>query len=255
MQRINYASHAGVKANPSNLPSHIAIIMDGNGRWAAKRGLSRTFGHRKGVETVRTIISSCREKGIQVLTLFAFGIENKKRPPKEVRNLFRLFFLVLKKDIAALHENGIQLRIIGDRSIFTPALLKAVTEAENLTLHNHKLILNVAINYSGRWDLLNAVRDICQSMQHSSSSIAEITEDTLSAKLALHGLPEPDLFIRTGGVLRISNFVLWELAYTELFFTETLWPDFDQKEFEYALENYSARERRFGLTGEQLESV
>lgn len=245
----------GIKAHPKNLPLHIAIIMDGNGRWAAKKHLSRTFGHRKGVEAVREIISSCREKGIKVLTLFAFGIENKKRPPKEVRNLFRLFLLVLRKDILTLHENEIQLRIIGDRSIFTPPLLQAVNDAENLTQHNNGMKLNIAVNYSGRWDLLRAVGNLCHKVRADPSQPEMVTEDMFSAELSLHGLPEPDLFIRTGGVLRISNFILWELAYTELYFTETLWPDFNQIELERALDNYSARERRFGLTGEQLESI
>jgi undecaprenyl diphosphate synthase len=243
-------NHPGVKPNPNNLPKHIAIIMDGNGRWAVARGMSRTTGHRRGVEVVHNVISSCQKKGIQVLTLFAFGVENWKRPSKEVRNLFRIFFLVLRKDISRLHENNIKLRIIGDRTVFNRTLNAAIDEAESLTSKNTGLVLNVAVNYSGRWDLLNAI----QKFLNNASPVAPValTEDKIAQELSLHGLPEPDLFIRTGGVQRISNFILWELAYTELYFSPLLWPDFNQDEFERALNDYTMRERRFGLTGEQL---
>jgi undecaprenyl diphosphate synthase len=223
--------------------------MDGNGRWAKARHISRTLGHRKGAESAREIISACRKSNIKVLTLFAFGVENWKRPSKEVRNLFRLLYLVLRKDIARIHQDNIRLRIVGDRTIFAPALVQAITDAENLTKANSGLILNIAVNYSGRWDLLQAVKKLCQEMQ---GNVDNITEEALAKHLCLHGLPEPDLFIRTGGVLRISNFMLWELAYTEFFFTPTLWPDFTALEFQGALDNFAMRERRFGLTGEQL---
>ncbi len=223
--------------------------MDGNGRWAVARGMSRTTGHRRGVNAVHDIISSCQEKGIQVLTLFAFGVENWKRPSKEVRNLFRIFFLVLRKDISRLHENNIKLRIIGDRTVFNRALNSAINDAESLTSHNTGLVLNVAVNYSGRWDLLNAVQKL---MDRSPKGASSVTEEKIAQELSLSGLPEPDLFIRTGGVQRISNFILWELAYTELYFSNLLWPDFNQDEFERALCDYTMRERRFGLTGEQL---
>jgi undecaprenyl diphosphate synthase len=242
-------NHPGVKANPNNIPKHIAIIMDGNGRWAVSRGLSRTTGHRKGVEAVRNIISGCQKKKIQVLTLFAFGVENWKRPSKEVRNLFRIFFLVLRKDIARLHENNIKLRIIGDRSVFNRALNSAIDEAQDLTKNNSGLILNIAVNYSGRWDLLNAMQKV---LKNQTGATLAVTEEAIAQELSLHGLPEPDLFIRTGGVQRISNFILWELAYTELYFSSLLWPDFNENEFERALNDFSLRERRFGLTGEQL---
>jgi len=223
--------------------------MDGNGRWARMRGLSRTLGHRKGVESAREIISACQKFRIKALTLFAFGMENWKRPSKEVRNLFRLFYLVLRKDIARIHQDNIRLRILGDRSIFAPQLIKAITDAEKLTAQNSGLILNIAVNYSGRWDLLQAVQKLCDKNQGDAKSI---TEEALSEQLSLHGVPEPDLFIRTGGVLRISNFMLWELAYTEFFFTPTLWPDFTPDEFAKALGDFAMRERRFGMTGEQL---
>ncbi len=221
--------------------------MDGNGRWAKARHISRTLGHRKGVESARDIISASQKAGIQALTLFAFGMENWKRPSKEVRNLFRLFYLVLRKDIARIHQDNIRLRVIGERSIFAPQLVQAIQDAEKLTSQNTGLVLNIAVNYSGRWDLLQAIRKVCQS--HAP---LDITEESLAQYMCLAPLPEPDLFIRTGGVQRISNFMLWELAYTEFYFTPTLWPDFTADEFAIALENYAMRERRFGLTGEQL---
>ncbi|MBS0286326.1 MAG: di-trans,poly-cis-decaprenylcistransferase [Proteobacteria bacterium] len=222
--------------------------MDGNGRWAKRQNLSRTKGHIQGVQTVREVIGACQEKNISVLTLFAFGVENWKRPTKEVRNLFRLFFLVLRKDIAKLHENSIKLKIIGDRTVLHKALVSAINEAEDLTRHNTGLQLNIAVNYSGRWDLLNGI----QKLMKDPMSKKDINEDAISQVLSLAGLPEPDLFIRTGGVQRISNFMLWELAYTELYFTNTLWPDFNKSAFELALNDYASRERRFGLTAEQL---
>ncbi len=242
----SYATHPGIKANTANMPSHVAIIMDGNGRWAKARGQSRTKGHRKGVEAVKEVIANCQEKKIKVLTLFAFGVENWKRPTSEVRNLFRLFFLVLRKDIAKLHENNIKLKVIGDRTAFHRALLQAIVDAEELTAQNDGLVLNLAVNYSGRWDLLNSVQKIVDKGEK------KITEELISHSLSLANLPEPDLFIRTGGVLRISNFILWELAYTELYFTNTLWPDFSKAQFENALNEFASRERRFGLTAEQL---
>lgn len=245
---FKYATYSGIKAHSDNLPLHVAIIMDGNGRWAKLKNLSRTKGHIQGVQAVREVIGVCQEKQIKVLTLFAFGVENWKRPTKEVRNLFRLFFLVLRKDIAKLHENNIKLKIIGDRTVLHKALVGAIKEAEDLTAHNTGLQLNIAVNYSGRWDLLNGIQRLIQK----ASPKTMITEEAISHELSLAHLPEPDLFIRTGGVQRISNFVLWELAYTELYFTHTLWPDFDKSAFELALNDYASRERRFGLTAEQL---
>lgn len=253
MKKLNYADHPGVKANPQNLPQHIAVIMDGNGRWAKARGLSRTAGHRQGVAVARDIVNFCQEKKIAALTLFAFGMENWKRPPKEVRNLFRIFFLVLKKELNKLQRNNVRLRIIGDRSAFSPLLVSAIQEAEEVTRENTGLNLNIAVNYSGRWDLLHAVQKIlAKTPDLSQFKDSAVLEQHLSHELSLAGLPEPDLFIRTGGVQRISNFMLWELAYTELFFTPVLWPDFKIDDFMMALNNFAARERRFGLTGDQL---
>lgn len=244
MKTENYANHPGVKAHPDNLPQHVAIIMDGNGRWASIRKMSRTLGHRKGVEAARDIIFASQDKGIKALTLFAFGLENWKRPSKEVRNLFRIFFLVLRKDIRRLHEKNIRLRIIGDREFFTDALHRAVTDAETLTQENTGLQLNIAVNYSGRWDLLQAFQN--------ASKMNDFSENAIKNALSLKGMPEPDLFIRTGGVKRISNFMLWELAYTELYFSNTLWPDFTVNDYEHAIQDFAERERRFGLTSEQL---
>lgn len=250
--RVGYADLPGEKASPNKLPRHIAIIMDGNGRWANARNLSRTFGHRQGVASAKEVISLCQKKGIEVLTLFAFGVENWKRPQKEVRNLFRIFFLVLRKEFTNLRENNIRLRIIGDKSNFNAPLSKAIEEAQSSTQHHTGLTLNIAVNYSGRWDLLQAMQKLGKQIQADALDAQLISEQMLSQELMLAGLPEPDLFIRTGGVQRISNFILWELAYTELFFTSILWPDFNEQALEEALNDYASRERRFGLTGEQL---
>jgi undecaprenyl diphosphate synthase len=252
MKMVDYANHRGIKAHRCNLPLHIAIIMDGNGRWAASKKLSRTSGHRKGGEIARDVIFACQEKGIKALTLFAFGVENWKRPAKEVRNLFRLFFLVLRKDIRRLHENNIRLRVIGDRQFFNPPLLHAIEDAENLTKHNTGLCLNIAVNYSGRWDILQALRKSSQTLIDKGAQFDDATETVFTESLSLAGLPEPDLFIRTGGVKRISNFMLWELAYTELYFTPVFWPEFTIDELDKALLDFAHRERRFGLTSEQL---
>jgi len=251
VESFKYVDHPGLKADPNNIPKHIAIIMDGNGRWAKARGFTRTKGHLRGVEVARDVIASCQKRGIKALTLFAFGVENWKRPAKEVRNLFRIFFLVLRKDIAKLHENNIQLRVIGDRSIFNRALNAAILDAENLTASNTSLVLNIAVNYSGRWDMINAFRKLISTQQEKLLQ-QTFTEEMLNKEMSLYGLPEPDLFIRTGGVQRLSNFMLWELAYTELYFTPILWPDFNSDELDVALNDYASRERRFGLTGEQL---
>lgn len=243
-----YANHPGQKPDPLNTPKHVAIIMDGNGRWAKSKSMSRTLGHRRGVEVARDVIYACVERKIEVLTLFAFGTENWKRPSKEVRNLFRLFFLALRKEINRLAQDNIVLRVLGDRSVFHPGLRAAIAEAEKLTENNTGLRLNIAVNYSGRWDILQAMQLAFNACQGKTERI----ETCFVEGLALKGCPEPDLFIRTGGVQRLSNFILWELAYTELFFSETLWPEFTVLELEDAFAEYAKRERRFGLTGEQL---
>lgn len=229
MNRSTYFDHPGVLAEQHNKPKHVAIIMDGNGRWAKHHTFSRTKGHQKGVGSAKDIIMACCDWQIPILTLFAFGIENWKRPPKEIRNIFRILFLILKKDIHTLHEKNIQLRVIGDRSRYTPLLRKTIEEAEALTQGNTGLILNLAINFSGRWDLMQAIQTLIQKAVSGELPSPHVDEAMLSQLMSLKGLPEPDLFIRTGGVQRISNFVLWELAYTELYFTDLLWPDFTPK--------------------------
>ena len=249
---MDYATHPGVKAKASPLPRHVAIIMDGNGRWAPSRKLSHTSGHRKGVEVARDVIFACQDRGIEALTLFAFGIENWKRPPKEVRNLFRIFFIVLKRELRRLHDHNIRLRIIGDRNFFSASLSQAVNEAEKLTQANTGLCLNIAVNYSGRWDITQAFNRTTQKILQENLP-HELSESLFPQFLSLSGLPEPDLFIRTSGERRISNFILWELAYTELYFTQIHWPDFTVADLDKAFGDFGTRERRFGLTSEQVK--
>lgn len=226
--------------------------MDGNGRWAKKRFLPRVMGHKRGVEIVREVVKQCVSHGVEYLTLFAFSSENWRRPPDEVKFLMGLFMEALKREVSKLHQNQIRLVLIGDRSRFDPLLLKEIHEAEKLTQHNTKMTLTIAANYGGRWDIHQAL----QRMLHAKPElVAGFSENDLSEYLSMHYAPEPDLFIRTGGEKRISNFLLWQLAYTELYFTDTLWPDFDVKAFEMALRSYGQRERRFGRTSEQVARV
>ncbi len=229
----------------SGLPRHVAIIMDGNGRWAQQRNLSRSAGHKAGGEAAKEIIKACAGTGIEVLTLFAFGMENWKRPTKEVNYLMNLFFRNLEKS-HELHEQNIKLNIIGDYSRFSAKLKQRIMQSQELTANNTGLHLNAAINYSGRWDITNAAKQLAQQVKSDNLTADDITEETLAQFLCLHELPEPDLFIRTSGEQRISNFLLWQLAYTELYFTDVLWPDFNKEELEKALQAYDARERRFG---------
>lgn len=231
------------------VPRHIAIIMDGNGRWAKKRFLPRVMGHKRGVETVRDIVKQCVNMGVEYLTLFAFSSENWRRPPDEVKFLMGLFMEALKREVVKLHQNQIRLVLIGDRSRFDPLLLKEIHEAEKLTQHNTRLTLTIAANYGGRWDIHQAVQ---RMLKAKPELIHGFSEADLSDYLSMHYAPEPDLFIRTGGEKRISNFLLWQLAYTELYFTDTLWPDFDDIAFGQALQSYRQRERRFGRTSEQV---
>jgi undecaprenyl diphosphate synthase len=240
------------------VPRHIAIIMDGNGRWAKQRFLPRVAGHQRGVETVREMVKACRKMGVQYLTLFAFSSENWRRPPEEVTFLMQLFLKMLEREVSKLHKNGIRLRIIGDRSRFDETLNRMIEDAENLTAANTDLTLTVAANYGGRWDIMQATRAMLQARPELARSFSEggaasYSEDDLAPYLSTHYAPEPDLFIRTGGEQRISNFLLWQMAYTELYFTDTLWPAFDDKAFQAAIESYQARERRFGRTSEQLK--
>lgn len=237
------------------MPRHVAIIMDGNGRWARGRLMQRFTGHRAGVKTAREIITSSAEMGIQVLTLFAFSSENWKRPRKEVEMLLDLFVTSLRDEMGELHNNGICIRVIGDRSVFSDKLQKHITEAEILTAGNPGLSLNIAVNYGGKWDILNAATQLSRDVAAGKIAADDINEDTLQQYLCLSDLPEPDLFIRTGGEFRISNFMLWQLAYTELYFTDILWPDFNRSAYLNAINEFSNRQRRFGQTPEQLEQL
>jgi undecaprenyl diphosphate synthase len=233
----------------SAVPRHVAIIMDGNGRWAKKRFLPRVAGHRKGVETVREVVKACIERGVEYLTLFAFSSENWRRPADEVSFLMQLFLKALEQEVDKLHANGIRFKVIGDIGAFDPAIVEQVRRGEALTAGNTRLTLTIAANYGGRWDILQAV-ERCLAL-HSGGPV---TEPLLASQLSMSYAPEPDLFIRTGGEERISNFLLWQLAYTELHFTHLLWPDFDAAALDEAIASYCRRERRFGRTSEQLAS-
>jgi undecaprenyl diphosphate synthase len=244
-----------VPSTESRLPRHVAIIMDGNGRWAKQRFLPRTAGHRAGVGSVRKTLERCIERGIEALTLFAFSSENWRRPPQEVSLLMELFIATLDRETRKLHENGVRLRVIGDRSAFAPALQEKIAASEALTQGNHRITLSIAANYGGRWDVLQASRRLAEAVERGELRAEQVDQQRFESHLALADLPEPDLFIRTGGEQRISNFLLWQLAYTELYFTPVLWPDFDERALDQALEDYASRQRRFGYTGEQVEGM
>ncbi|HVE44805.1 MAG TPA: isoprenyl transferase [Gammaproteobacteria bacterium] len=229
-----------------NLPRHIAIIMDGNGRWAKQKRLPRVAGHRAGVEVARETIKLCIERQIEVLSLFAFSSENWQRPEQEVTFLMRLFFTALDREKNMLHEHNVQLRFIGDRARFDEHLREKIAEAESLTARNTGLVLIVAADYGGQWDICQAVRQLALEVESGRLSSDAIDHNMITSKLSFADLPDPDLFIRTSGEFRISNFMLWQMAYTELYFTDVLWPDFDQSAFELALKTFSERERRFG---------
>ena len=234
-----------------DLPRHVAIIMDGNGRWARRQRLPRIAGHRRGAEAVRAALRACAERGIEYLTLFAFSSENWRRPAEEVALLMKLFKSALANEVDKLHANGVRLKVVGDTRRFDPKIRRLIDEGEALTAANRRLTLTVAANYGGRWDLMQAFNRFLSE----NPSAKELQEDLLSPYLAMSYAPEPDLFIRTGGEQRISNFLLWQLAYTELYFTETLWPDFDAAALDEAIASYRRRERRFGRTSEQLEQA
>jgi undecaprenyl diphosphate synthase len=231
-----------------DVPQHVAIIMDGNGRWAKRRMLPRVAGHRKGVEALRGVIRTCGERGITHLTVFAFSSENWRRPQDEVTLLMELFLRALENEVAKLHESNIRFRVIGDVSGFSERIQALIRDAEALTRDNTLLTFTVAANYGGRWDVLQAIR----KMMAEGVGPEQVDEEALRRHLSLADCPEPDLFIRTGGEQRISNFLLWQLAYTELHFTDTLWPDFDASTLDHAIASYRKRERRFGRTSEQL---
>jgi undecaprenyl diphosphate synthase len=234
------------------MPQHIAVIMDGNGRWARKRFLPRVAGHKRGMDAVLELVKACVDHNVSYLTLFAFSSENWRRPADEVSFLMSLFIQGLKREVAKLHENNIKLVLIGDRTRFNAELIEQIELSERLTANNTGLTLSIAANYGGRWDILQAVNKMHMAMP---SHVGGFDEEHLAPHLAMHFAPEPDLFIRTGGEKRISNFMLWQLAYTELYFTDTLWPDFDESAFNLALASYQNRERRFGRTSEQVSDA
>ncbi len=234
-------------------PYHVAIVMDGNGRWAKKRFLPRTAGHREGVKAVRQTIEACAHSGVKILTLFAFSSENWNRPKTEVLSLMDLFVSSLDKEVKRLVENGVRLQFIGDRSQFSQKLQDKITQSEQATLDNQKFLLNIAANYGGRWDILQACQTLCRQVADGAISIEDISEKQLGQYLSTASLPDPDLLIRTAGEQRISNFLLWQAAYTEFYYTDVLWPDFDSHQLNLALKDYGQRKRKFGLTPEQIE--
>jgi len=234
-----------------DVPRHVAIIMDGNGRWAKRRHLPRFAGHKRGVEAVRATVEACAQRGVEYLTLFAFSSENWRRPAEEVALLMQLFQGALANEVEKLHRSGVRLKVVGDLARFDPKIRSLVEKGERLTAANQRLTLTIAANYGGRWDLLQAFN----AFQRKNPQKTEIREEDLAPHLAMSYAPEPDLFIRTGGEKRISNFLLWQLAYTELYFTDTLWPDFDAAALDEAFASYRSRERRFGRTSEQLEQA
>lgn len=230
----------------TQIPRHIAVIMDGNGRWAKKRFLPRVMGHKRGLDALENMVKHCAKLGVQYLTVFAFSTENWRRPEDEVSFLMKLFLQALDGKVAKMHQNNLRLKVIGNRSRFPAAIVEGIEAAERLTADNTGLTLTVAADYGGRWDILQAANRLI------AEGKSEITEDDLSQRLSLAEAPEPDLFIRTGGETRISNFMLWQMAYAEFYFTDALWPDFDAAEFDRAISSFRVRERRFGRTSEQL---
>lgn len=236
-------------------PRHVAIIMDGNGRWASRRHLPRFAGHRAGVSRVREMVRVCNQRGIQALTLFAFSSENWRRPAQEVGLLMELFVTTLRGEVAELHQNNVKVRIIGSREALPARLQEQIRLTEEQTVANTGLVLVIAANYGGRWDIADTARRLAERVAAGELTPAAITPDLFGREVCVGDLPEPDLFIRTGHEQRISNFLIWQLAYTELYFTETLWPDFDEAAFDTAVTWFAARQRRFGRTGEQVTAT
>ncbi|WP_396328614.1 polyprenyl diphosphate synthase [Burkholderia anthina] len=234
------------------VPRHIAIIMDGNGRWATERRLPRVAGHTRGVDAVRAVVEGCARAGVEYLTLFAFSSENWRRPNEEVSFLMRLFITALEREVGKLHANGIRLRVVGDLDRFEPRIRDLIRRAETKTARNTRLTLTIAANYGGRWDILQATKKLIEQSVREGREV-DVTEDAFAPHLAMAYAPEPDLFIRTGGEQRVSNFLLWQLAYAEFYFTDKYWPDFDGAALADAIASYTERERRFGRTSAQLE--
>jgi len=240
-------------AEAEHRPRHVAVIMDGNGRWARSRMLPRPAGHRAGVDAVREVVENCGKAGVEVLTLFAFSSENWRRPEEEVSLLMDLFLRTLEKESLRLHKNNVRIRMIGERERLNPRLRKQIARVEDLTAGNAGITLVIAASYGGRWDLVQAARTVAERVLAGDLDVSQISEELLTGQLSMADLPPPDLLIRTGGERRISNFLLWQLAYAELYFTDTLWPDFDAAELGLALDWFAGRERRYGQTPEQVE--
>ena len=242
-------------AQPNNVPTHVAVIMDGNGRWARKQGKARHKGHREGVKAVRATVEVAAERGIGYLTLFAFSSENWRRPEEEVSSLMSLFVEALRREVAELHRNNVRLRFVGALEQLNDGLRKKIAESERMTAGNTGLNLNIAVAYGGRWDIVKAVRSLASKSAAGELHSSDIDEEVFASELQLAGIPDPDLLIRTGGEQRISNFLLWGLAYAELWFTDVLWPEFDKAEFDKALADYVSKQRRYGHTGDQVEAT
>jgi len=241
-----------IDATSQITPRHIAVVMDGNGRWANKRLLPRAAGHKAGVGSTRKIVERCAKKNVEALTIFAFSSENWSRPKAEVSALMSLFVSTIMVEVNKLHKKNVRVKFIGERTRFSDKLQKSISSAEALTGDNTGLQLNIAANYGGRWDVVNACKIIAEQVKDNKVAVNDIDEELFNSFMALSELPAPDLFIRTGGEKRISNFLIWQLAYSELYFVDTLWPDFSDKDLDLALDWYASRQRRFGKTGEQL---
>jgi undecaprenyl diphosphate synthase len=251
---MTYTSSTVRVPDVAAVPRHIAIIMDGNGRWATERRLPRVAGHTRGVDAVRATVESCARRGVEYVTLFAFSSENWRRPTEEVTFLMRLFVTALEREIGKLHANGIRLRVVGDIAMFDDRIRALIQRAETKTARNTRLTLTIAANYGGRWDIMQATRKLAEQSAAEGEAV-RVDEDSFAQHLAMAYAPEPDLFIRTGGEQRISNFLLWQLAYSEFYFTDTLWPDFDAAALDAAIVSYRGRERRFGRTSDQVEQA
>lgn len=243
---------AEIPVAADNCPRHVAIIMDGNNRWAKAHRLKGVAGHKAGVDAVKAVVETCAKEGVEVLTLFAFSSENWRRPKDEVSALMRLFLIALEREVRKLHRNNIRLRIIGDRSAFNPALQEHMEKAEALTRDNTRMTVVIAANYGGHWDITQATRKVAEQVRMGQLEPSDITDDLIQEHLSIGDLPMPDLLIRTAGEQRISNFLLWHLAYTEFYFSEVFWPDFKREQMLRALDAYAHRQRRFGQTDDQI---
>ncbi|MBU2874574.1 polyprenyl diphosphate synthase [Marinobacter salexigens] len=243
---------AEIPVSADNRPRHVAIIMDGNNRWAKERRLKGVAGHKAGVDAVKAVVETCAREGVEVLTLFAFSSENWRRPKDEVSALMKLFLFALEREVRKLHRNDIRLRIIGDRSAFNATLQEHMAKAEALTKHNTRMTLVIAANYGGHWDITQATRQVAEMVKSGEVAPSDITDDLIQQHLSIGDLPMPDLMIRTAGEQRISNFMLWHLAYTELYFSPVFWPEFKEDEMRKALQAYAGRQRRFGQTDDQI---